>query len=187
MRIVQERGDVTASIVLLPGTRLNEKYLTRLKSAVNNPQNPVKYLSVDPGKANGVCGYDERYYLSFMLSIQADDMVDFLDQFENVEECVCESFILYPEIPGRKRRTPVYSDMETSRVIGRVESWTKNNSIELHMQPANIKPTAYKWLNEKPLPKSNPANHMKDAHAHFIYWAVVHGRIPAEDLVRRTV
>jgi hypothetical protein len=171
------------TVSIAPGERLNEEWLAHFNEAVNTNMNPVRYLAIDPGKANGVCGYDTKYYLMFMLTIQSDDMVMFLDQFKNIKTCIMEGYKLYPN----KMRDQIYSDMETPRVIGRVESWAKLKNIALIIQPANIKTTGYKWLGEKPLPKSNPANHMKDAHVHFTYWAVTTQRILLEDILRRNV
>jgi len=171
---------VIANIV--PGERLSKEYLEHLKEAVNAPENPVNYLSIDPGKANGVCGYDAKHYLVFMLTIQAVDMNLFIHQFEQVKTCIIEDFKLYPN----KTRAQHYSDMETSRVIGRVESWAELKKVELVKQGATVKATGYAWIGEKPLPKSNVRNHMMDAHVHFMYWAVRKGFINAKDLLKRS-
>jgi len=168
---------------ILPGARLTPEWLAHFNEAVNTDMNPVRYLAIDPGKSNGICGYDAKYYLMFMLTIQEADIVMFLDQFNHLKLCVIEDFVLYPN----KAKEQIYSSMETSRVIGRAESWAKHKNIALIKQPAHIKPTGYKWLGERPLPKSNPANHMKDAHIHFTYWGVTTGRILLEDIMRRNV
>lgn len=159
---------------------LQREEFDRIKGTVNSDENPVKYLGIDPGKANGICGYDARHYVSFMYTIQSEDMVDFLDLFKKVNTCIIENFRLYPN----KSREQVYSDMETSRVIGRVEAWAYKLDLRLIKQGADIKPTGYKWLGKKPLPKSNPLNHELDAHVHFMYWAIKNGRINAADLLR---
>lgn len=160
---------------------LTEKKLENLEAVVNNDFSPVEYLSIDPGKSNGICGYDVKFYLQFMKTIASTDIVLFLQQFKKVKKCIMEGYKIYPN----KANQHIYSDLETPRVIGRVESWAENNSIELIIQPASIKPTGYKWIGEKPLPKSNPKNHPLDAHVHFIYWAVRNGHIKAEGLLKR--
>jgi hypothetical protein len=165
------------------GQRLSEEYLQHLKEAVNAAENPVEYLAIDPGKTNGVCGYDTKYYLQFMLTIDADDMIRFLQQFNFIKKCIYEGYMVYPN----KMKEHVYTDLQTSRVIGRIESWGELKQIELIKQPASIKSTGYKWIDEKPLPKSNKKNHCLDAHVHFMYWAVKHGLINAADLLRRRV
>lgn len=179
--IVKEVAGVTVNIV--PSKELTPEWLSHLKEAVNKDVNPVKYLAIDPGKANGVCGYDARYYLVFMLTIAADDMVLFMKQFEKVDKCIMEGYKLYPN----KMHEQIYSDMETPRVIGRVESWSTIRNVELIMQPATVKETGYKWLGEKPLPKSNKRNHQMDAHVHFTYWGVRTQRISLEDILSRKV
>lgn len=181
MMNVREVHGVIANIV--PGEKLTPEWLEHFNEAVNTKMNPVVYLSIDPGKANGICGYDTKYYLMFMLTVQADDMVMFLDQFKQLKLCVIEDFKLYPN----KTKEQIYSDMETSRVIGRAESWARHKDIALIKQPAHIKTTGYKWLGEKPLPKSNKRNHQMDAHVHFTYWGVTTGRILLEDILRRSV
>jgi hypothetical protein len=170
-----------ASIEL--GKKLTPEYLGHLNEIVNNDLNPIEYLSIDPGKANGVCGYDAKYYLQFMFTIAANDMVMFLHQFDKVKKCVTEGYKVYPN----KLKDHIYSDLETPRVIGRIESWATVNNVDLIIQPATIKYTGYKWLGEKPRPKSDKKNHQLDAHVHFIYWGVTSGRIQLEDLIRRNV
>jgi len=165
--------------MILPGQEITPEILKRFKSVVNAEENPVKYLGIDPGKSNGVCGYDERYRLMFMYNIPQEHMIDFIESFDKVTHVVIESFRLYP---GRTMTAQTYSDMETSRVIGRVESWAKLHGVKFISQGANIKNTAYKWLGKKPLPKSDPNNHSLDAHIHFMYWAIKNGKVKIENV-----
>lgn len=158
---------------------LDPETFEKLKAVVNNEFNPIKYLAVDPGKSNGVCGYDDRYRLQFMLVVNAQDMTKFLHSFENVETCVLEDFKLYPN----KSKQQAYSDMETSRVIGRIENWAELKDVKIVKQLATIKETGYKWLGKKPLPKSDKMNHGMDAHVHFMYWAIRTGKIPAAEVM----
>lgn len=160
--------------------KLTEDQLKNLPELVNNETLTVKYLGIDPGNSNGCCGYDERYRLMFMFTVPADLMIKFLHSFKHVEACVLENFTLFPH----KRTEQNYSDMLTSRVIGRVEDWAELNNIQLIKQGPNIKKTGYLWLGQKSPSKSNPANHELDAHCHFTYWAVKNGKIKAEDLIR---
>lgn len=154
--------------------------LEHLKTAVNAEHNPVAYLAIDPGVSNGVCGYDAKYYLQFMYSIHEGDLAEFLDLFEFVDKCIIEDFVLYPN----KAQHQTYSDMPTSRVIGRIEDWGRRKKIDVIKQKATVKTTGYKWANKQPLPKSNPMNHALDAHIHFIYWAVKNGRMDARALLK---
>lgn len=159
----------------------NEAYLEKLKEAFNAEENPVKYLAIDPGKANGVCGYDAKYYLLFMLTVPADDMHKFLDVFATVDTAIIEDFLLYPNKSGAQR----YSNMETSRVIGRTEAWAERKGVKLVKQPASIKPNGYAWIGQKPLPKTNPLNHQMDANVHFMFWAIKNGKIDMKQLVNK--
>jgi len=170
---------MTVSIV--PGERTTEGYLFNLREVVNAKENPIEYLAIDPGKHNGVCGYDAKFYLAFMLVIEADDMIMFTDQFTSLKKVIIESYKVYPG----KEKQHIYSDLETVRVIGRVESWTEKNRIQLIAQPASIKPTGYAWIGKTPLPKSNPLNHSLDAHVHAMYYFVKHGLINAADLLKK--
>jgi hypothetical protein len=163
-----------------PGKRLTEENLDQINSLVNNWVNPVKYLAIDPGKTNGVCGYDVHFDLMFMMAVQSIDMNLFLHQFEKVSACICESYNLYPN----KIKEQIYSDMETPRVIGRIENWTEIKKVDLIMQAATVKRTGYLWIGKKPLSKSDPKNHQMDAHVHFMYWAVKNGHISARDLLK---
>ena len=149
--------------------------LKRLHAAVNEPMNAVKYLAIDPGESNGVCGYDAKFHLSFMFTIREQDMLKFLDCFESIQVCVVEKFTLYPN----KAMKQVYSTMPTSRVIGRIEGWAARNKVNLVMQSAAIKATGYAWLGKKPPAKSNPDNHKMDAHVHFMFWAIKNRKIDA--------
>src|SRR5215510_12175206 len=101
---------------------------------VNNPVNPTTYLSIDPGKSNGVCGYDVKCYLQFMYTVQAEDMVKFLDTFHKVQTCIIENYKLYPN----KIKQQIYSDVLTSRVIGRVESWATGRGVTLFDQGSYV-------------------------------------------------
>lgn len=154
--------------MILDNQKISDEDFTNLTATVNATENPVKYLAIDPGKSNGVCGYDQRFYLVFMYTIQEDDFTRFLECFNSVATVIVEDFVLYPN----KTKEQVYSDMLTSRVIGRVEGWAARNNVKLVKQKATIKKTGYLWLNKKPLPKSNPQNHKMDAHVHGMYWAI---------------
>jgi hypothetical protein len=160
--------------------RLTEEWLRHLNEAVNAEHNPVKYLGIDPGKSNGICGYDDKFYPQFMLTVLADDMVMFMHQFKKVETCVIENYILYPNKSKEQR----YSDMQTSRVIGRVEHWAEVRKVNLVKQPAAVKASGYAFIGKKPLPKSDKRNHELDAHVHLMYWAVSKGKIDAKTLLR---
>jgi hypothetical protein len=174
--ILSVRKDiVTANI-----ENLTDEYLTRLKETVNAPNNPIIYLAIDPGAANGVCGYDVKCYPQFMHTVASEDMVKYLEIFTEVKKCILEDFLLYPD----KAKHQTYSDMVTSRVIGRVEAWAERREVEVVKQGAKIKKTGYMWIGEKPLPKSNSKNHVMDAHVHFIYWAVRKGLISASSLLK---
>lgn len=164
-----------------PKARLTPEALVHLNEAVNALANPVNYLAIDPGTSNGVCGYDVKLYPMFMMTVSADDMVMFLHQFNLVKKCILESYHIFPN----KAKDHIYSDLETPRVIGRVESWAEIKKVDLIKQPSSIKPTGYKWIGKKPLPKSNPRNHSLDAHVHFMYWAVRANKIPLEDLIKK--
>lgn len=161
---------------------LSETYMANFKEVVNSDHNPVKYLAIDPGKSNGICGYDAKYYMVFMLTIKEEDVVTFLNLFEQIETCIIESYRIFPQ----KARQHIYSDLATPRVIGRVEGWAATNKIELIKQPSRIKTTGYAWAGIKPPPKSDPTNHVMDANVHFIYWAVTHGKINAAHLLKPT-
>lgn len=160
--------------------RIASEGLKAFEETVNDDYNPVVYLAIDPGKNNGICGYDIKCYLQFMYTIQEEDIAEFLDIFKHVRKCIVEDFVLYPH----KAKQQVYSNMLTSRVIGRIEDWGRRKELEIIMQKATIKETGYKWAGKQPLPKSNPASHALDAHIHFIYWAVKNKKMHAKDLLR---
>jgi hypothetical protein len=159
----------------------NDRMIERMGEIVNEEINPVNYLSIDPGKANGVCGYDGKFHLLFMLTVQADEIATFVRKFTKIKKCIIEDYKVYPQ----KAKQHVYSDLLTPRVIGRIEQWTESNGIILVKQMASIKSTGYKWLGQRPLPKSDPKNHQMDAHVHFIYWGVRNGHIKLEELLKR--
>lgn len=159
----------------------SDEGLEKIKAYVNNSFNPLVYLSIDPGESNGVTAYDEKAYLQLMVTVPWERMTAFLEIFENVNQCVYEDYRMYPQ----KTKDHIYSDLKTTRVIGRIESWSERKSIPLIKQGAHIKKTAYLWLGKKSLPKSNPKNHEWDAHAHFTYWAVQKKLIDPAELLKR--
>lgn len=154
--------------------------LEKFKAFANSDLNPIEYLSIDPGKANGVTGYDTKCYLQFLYTVPVAEMTKFLDVFDKLKTCVIEDYRLYPN----KAKDQIYSDMETPRVIGKVEHWAELKGIELVKQPATVKKTGYAWAGQKPLPKSNPMNHARDAHIHFIYWGVKTQKINPSHLLK---
>ena len=156
------------------------KDIEKLKIQVNAEQNPVKYLAIDPGKFCGVCGYDDKFYLQFMYVVRSIDIVQFIYSFDHINTCVIEDYRLFPN----KAMKQVYSTMETTRVLGRVEGWAEVNNITLVQQPSKIKPTGYAWIGEKPPTKSSNQNDTMDAHVHFMYWAVLNKKIKAEQLFK---
>lgn len=158
--------------------QVTNEFLAGLTESVNVEFNPITYLAIDPGKSNGICGYDAKCYQNIQLGIQAEDLLLVLNCFKKVEICIVEDFKLYPNKAAKQH----YSNMETSRVIGRIEAWAESHSVKLVKQPATIKETGYKWLGKKPLPKSNPMNHELDAHIHFMYWAIRHKVVKIENL-----
>jgi hypothetical protein len=170
---------VNTGLTLRPGDRTTPEYLEHFKEAVNASANPVNYLGIDPGKSNGVCGYDAKYYLVFMLTIQAEDMIQFLQQFELVDTCVIEDYRIY----SGKEEAHINTDVETLRVIGRVESWAEINKVKLVKQGASIKKNAYAWIGVTPPKKSDPRNHMADANVHFMHWAIKTRRVSARNLL----
>src|SRR5512138_28485 len=149
------------------------------KLAVNYVNNPVVFLGIDPGESNGVCGYDANYNIMFMYTVKEEDISEFLDLFDHLGLIICEDFVLYPN----KAMQQVYSDMTTSRVIGRIEEWTKKHGVRLIKQLATIKTTGYKWIGMKPPTKANPKNHEMDANVHFMYWAIKNGKVDAASLL----
>lgn len=165
--------------MLMPGERTTPEFLEKIHSVMNAEENPIKYLGIDPGKKNGICGYDTRYYLMFAMTVMADDMALFLHQFKNVAIAVVEDYKLFPN----KAQQQLYSDMETPRVIGRIESWALHNEVEIVKQGPSIKKNGYAWIGQKEPKKSDPLNHQKDANAHFMFWAVRNGKINARDLL----
>jgi hypothetical protein len=156
-----------------------EAELENLKLRVNDAENPIKYLSIDPGKSNGICGYNADCKLMMMWTVMEENVLDFLNQFDNLERCIIEDFILY----SNKAFEQIGSNMLTSRVIGRVEGWAVRKDIPLTKQKAAIKPTGYRFIGKKPLPKSHRLHHALDAHVHFVFWAVGKGKIQAGDLL----
>jgi hypothetical protein len=164
----------------MTAARLTESQFEHYKEALNAEINPAMYISIDPGKSNGVCLYDEKFYLLAMITVHAEDINKFIHNLNHVKTCIIEDFKLYPN----KSKEQQYSDMETSRVIGRVESWAEIKDVKLEKQPATIKTTAYLWLGQKPPKKSDPKNHMMDANAHFMYWAVSKGHVSARSLLK---
>lgn len=137
------------------------------------------YLGIDPGEKNGIAGYSDKYELLWMLTVKEPDMGPFIGKCNNLKLIIIEDFLLYPS----KAMPQSFSDMPTSRVIGRVEEIARTKDIKIIKQPANIKKTAYKWIGVKQPSKSNPRNHELDAHAHFMFWAIKYGKINASSLL----
>lgn len=156
------------------------KGLETFTELVNAEVNPVKYVAIDPGKFNGIAMYDEKFYLQALHVVNAADMVAFLNAFKKLDMVVCESYRIF----AGKEMQHRYSDMETVRVIGRVESYCEMRDVKLVKQMSSIKPTGYAWIGKKPPRNKNDQDPM-DAHVHMMYWAVMHKKVNAHDLLRK--
>lgn len=168
--------------MILDNPELTKEYLQTLDAFVNiDDDNRICYIAIDPGKSNGVCGYNAKGHLMFMTTINEKDLLKFLGVFKHIKICVTEDYKIYEH----KSRQHINSDVLTLRVIGRIENWCELSDIQLVKQLPAIKATGYKWLGKKPLPKSNPANHKWDAHVHFVFWAVRNCIIHVRDLLGR--
>ncbi len=167
--------------MILDHPDLTPEYIEKLSEIVNNENDPIVYIAIDPGKSNGVCGYNALGHLQFMTTIDERDLLKFLGIFKRVNKCITENYLVY----AHKAKHHINSDVLTLRVIGRIENWCELNNIPLVKQLAAIKSTGYKWLGKEPLPKSNPANHKWDAHVHFVYWGVMKGILKAKDLYHK--
>lgn len=139
----------------------------------------IKYLSVDPGEANGIAGYNDKAQLQFMQVVTYDGLTRFLGQLDYVEICICEEYRVYPH----KAQKHIYNKLLTPRAIGKVETWAELHGVRLIMQAATHKGTGFKYLGKKEPPRSNPLSHAIVAHAHFTYWAVVNKVIKPEELI----
>lgn len=156
-----------------------EANLETLKKLVNGTNRPVRYLAIDPGKKNGICGYDADCTIMLMWTVMEEDILDFVEQFDSLERCIIEDYLLFPD----KAKDQIYSNMLASRVIGRIEGWAARKKIPLTKQKSAIKPTGYRFIGRKPLSKSHRLHHILDAHVHFVYWAMGRGKITAKDLL----
>ena len=143
----------------------------------------VNYISIDPGHTSGVCGYDKNCNLVFMLTVDKDNIVGFLEDEVNtghVHTVIYEEYAVFPN----KAQQHVYNPLHTVRVIGAIQSWALRKKLHIHGQKSSIKPTAYRMLGVKPLPKSDPQNHSLDAHAHFTFWAVKNKKLDPRKLIK---
>lgn len=160
-----------------------EESLASFSEAVNSKMNPVIYLSIDPGHYTGICGYDEKCYPQFMYVVASKDVSRFLRCFTKIQKLIYEGYWLFPN----KAPQQSYSNMETPRVIGRIEDWAEDHpGVELIKQKPGDKKSGYAFLGKKPPSKASNKNDTSDAHVHFIYWAVKTGKINAIDLLRST-
>lgn len=139
----------------------------------------IYYISIDPGKRSGITWYNEKANILGMETVLYDNLSSFLDKFNTVKLAVVEEYRVYPH----KARQHVYSDLMTPRAIGRIESWAEHNNIKLVKQGAHIMDTGYRYLGKRKPPKSDPLNHVSNAHAHFVYYAVCNGLIDPTKLL----
>lgn len=137
------------------------------------------YMAIDPGKRTGLNIYDEKGNILGMYTIAGSKIISFLQDFVKIKVCIIEGYRVFPH----KAKAHVYSDLETPRIIGRVEAWAEVNGIKLVKQRSADKTMGYKYQAEEPAKKSNPQNDVLDAHAHFIFWAVNNGVIKPEQLI----
>lgn len=133
-------------------------------------------LGIDPGKTTGY---------SLVVGDPATKKISATTEFgwmkdESIEEVrriieggldvvVCESFLVRPV----KARAGHFdnSDMVAPRMIGKIELLCEMHGVDLHMQPAAVKPAAYGFANLQ-YKKGAKNKHWQDAHAHVVYYLV---------------
>lgn len=139
----------------------------------------MSYLAIDPGETNGAAVYNSKGGLQALLTIKIDELTEMLQKIRRsckddpLERIIVEEYRVYPH----KAKDHVYSKLNTTRAIGRIESFAEICSIPVSFQGASLKTTGYRYLGKKPKPKSDPGNHAMDAHAHGTYWLVNNGII----------
>lgn len=139
----------------------------------------VRYLSVDPGESNGLCGYDIDGRLLWMATTKLRDLARFIEELRNVHTCIIEDYKIHPH----KAQDHIYKDVVAIRAIGKIENWIERYNIKEFKQPNKHKTTGYQYMGKKPPPKSDPRRHELDAHAHFLYWGVNSKLINPADLI----
>lgn len=121
------------------------------------------YVALDPGGTTGYAVFDEAGKLRDLEYLDLDEVRERFEQdLWDTIAVICEDWRLHPE----QAKNFSWSQMPTAKLIGWLEGVCMMRSIPFHLQPASIKPMAYKHLGKNPLPKSNPMNHAWDAWAH---------------------
>jgi hypothetical protein len=139
------------------------------------------YVAVDPGKANGLAGFDDKGHVKWLQVVQLDQLSDFLDKLpETVTTCICEDFRLYPNMAHKQG----YSPMDATRGIGVVMKWCQLRGIKLVMQMPSVKSTGFMFLGKKE-PKRSAVSHSVVAHAHGVYWLVTNGILDPKELLKK--
>lgn len=129
------------------------------------------YISIDPGKSTGWVTWDRNGNVIQQGTTRTrDEFEDLLDSMGSVSVVIVEDFTLYKN----KALQQSGSKMETSKVIGSIESWARRNKATLVMQPASILAIAQLWSGVK-MPKNHNVSHWVSAYNHGMYYLLKTG------------
>lgn len=132
----------------------------------------TKILALDPGGTTGyACLVVEGKKIGWenfgnLKDVETNKLADLIDWADVV---VCENFRLRPK-KGRAGSFD-YSEMPTSKLIGKIEAICEIRNTKLVLQEPAIKPVGYGFSNQKYVP-GKPGTHWQDALAHGVYYAV---------------
>lgn len=126
------------------------------------------YISIDPGKSTGWVTWDKNGNVIKQGTCRGrDEFEQLLEDLGSVPVVVVEDFTLFKH----KALQQSGSKMETSKVIGSIESWVRRNKSELVMQPASILTIAQLWSGVK-MPKNHNVSHWVSAYNHGYYYLI---------------
>ncbi len=127
------------------------------------------YLSIDPGKTSGWVTWDSNG--NMLKQGQTKGPIEFESLLEELSDsvrvAVVEDFTLYRSHALQQSG----SKMETSKLIGVIESWCRRNDVNLVMQPASILSIAQLWSGVK-MPKNHAKSHWVSAYNHGYYYLI---------------
>ena len=130
------------------------------------------FLGIDPGGTTGlalVSVTDKKPTLVEVLASKDLTTIEYQWLLKKADLIITENFRLRPK--NARDGSFDWSDMETPKIIGKLEMWAQLNDKTLVKQEPSIKPMGYGYCQMKYV-KGKKGLHIQDAAAHAMFYLV---------------
>lgn len=132
----------------------------------------MNLLALDPGGTTGYARFlqdEEGWYINEVGEVSKDDILQWIEN-TGPDIYVVENYRDRPnDFRGNRGRR--WSEGETHRIIGAIDSRARRIGSPIVLQEPSIKPVGYGWAGMKYV-KGKKGMHRQDAIAHGVYYLI---------------